>query len=43
MHPTDLPTWLQHSAGHNLRGATLSVQFSFAYELRRPDLLSQLI
>ena len=39
---TDFPTSLHHSAGHNLRGATLIVQFTVTDELRLPDLLAQM-
>jgi hypothetical protein len=39
---TDFPTSLHHSAGHNLCGATLIVQFTVTDELRQPDLLAQM-
>src|ERR1035438_2788391 len=39
---TDFATWLHHSAGHNLRGAPLIVQFTVTDELRQPDLLAQM-
>ena len=39
---TDFPTWLHHSAGHNLRGATLIVEFTVTDEFRQPDPLAQM-
>src|ERR1039457_5998081 len=39
---TDFPTSFHPSAGHDLRGATLIVQFTVTDELRLPDLLAQM-